>query len=278
MMLDDHEVADNWSKGEADRETEEWGLRAFLGYQWLHSPRDGPDLVGLPRGAGDQYFYTFDAAGFPFFVCDTRITRVRGQCIMNDMQRGALTRWLAAHKQLEARHKFVASPSVVVPFRSETQRPQGPHRDAYLARSDSWDAFPESLRWLMLHIATEKIRNVVFLCGDAHQSMASEIWFVHRSGEERRLGTACIVSSALYAPYPFANYRTEQFVGKGELKLDADWTMHYAFAVPPVDPDSFAVVHADAATPSLRVVFHRRDGQAPEYPLASVAPPQPGAD
>jgi phosphodiesterase/alkaline phosphatase D-like protein len=272
MMLDDHEVADNWLHGEADKETEEWGLRAFRGYQWLHSPRDGPDLVGAPRGTGERYFYTFAAAGFPFFVCDTRITRVRGQRIMDDEQLEALTVWLRSRNSPEGRHRFVASPSVVVPFRSETQRRRGPHPEAYLGRSDGWDAFPESLRRLMLCIATEEIPNVVFLCGDAHRSMASRIWFVHRSGAERHLGTACIVASALYAPFPFANYRAEQFLERGEFRLDADWTMHYAFVGPSLDPDNFATVHVDAAIPALKVTFHDRRGPAPERELPCVAP------
>jgi phosphodiesterase/alkaline phosphatase D-like protein len=130
----------------------------------------------------------------------------------------------------------------------------------------------------MLCIATERIANVVFLCGDAHRSMASRIWFVHRSGEERHLGTACIVSSALYAPFPFANYRTEQYVEQGEFPLDADWTMRYAFVAPSVDPDNFAVVHADADAGALRATFHRRGGRTEECTLPSATVAQAGAD
>jgi hypothetical protein len=104
--------------------------------------------------------------------------------------------------------------------------------------------------------------------------MVSQIWFVNRSREERRLGTACIVSSALYAPFPFANSRPEEFVERGELPLDEEWTMHYALEGRSLDPDSFAVVHADAdpTHPHLRIAYHLRDAQEPiERTLAGVA-------
>jgi hypothetical protein len=127
----------------------------------------------------------------------------------------------------------------------------------------------------MLCIATEGIKNVVFLCGDAHVSMASRIWFEH-DGRPLDLGTRCVVSSPLYAPFPFANSRAEEFADAGALELGGGWTMRYAIEGPMIEQDSFAVVHADAsaAPPSLRIAYHRRDGSAPDGPtLTGVAAP-----
>jgi choline dehydrogenase-like flavoprotein len=278
MMMDDHEVQDNWSRGQADAETERWGLAAFLRYQWLHSPRNAEELLGPGKHEErERYFYGFEAAGFEFFVCDTRTTRTPGVEIMDEEQLEAVQRWLEKDRTQERkqdRHKFIVSPSLVVPFKSETQGRSGPYRHAYLQRSDGWDAFPGCLRSLMLCIVRNGIRNVVFLCGDAHQSMASRIWFVGRSQGARQLGTACIVSSPLHAPYPFANSRREEFAEEGALELDDEWTMHYVLEGDPVERDGFAVVNADAsaARPSLTVRFHLRDRDEPERrELPSVA-------
>jgi hypothetical protein len=274
MMMDDHEVDDNWTRAEIDAQTGIWGLKAFRGYQWLHSPRNAPRL----EDGRERHFYWFDAAGFPFFVCDTRADRVLGARIMDKEQLGFLTAWLRAPERPQHRHRFIVSPSLVVPFRREAQRRGRAHPDAYLQRSDGWEAFPASLRTLMLCIATGEIRNVVFLCGDAHVSMASRIWF-ERNGRRRDLGTCCVVSSPLYAPFPFANSRAEEFADAGEFELGGGWTMHYEIEGKMIEQDSFAIVHADAsaAQPSLRIDYHRRDRQEPcrrTLPgVAAVTPP-----
>ena len=269
MMMDDHEVDDNWTPAAVDPQTGIWGLKAFRGYQWLHSPRNAPQLAD----GRERYFYWFDAAGFPFFVCDTRVDRVLGARIMDEEQLGFLTAWLRDPGRPQHPHRFIVSPSLVVPFRREAQRRGRPHSDAYLRRSDGWEAFPASLRTLMLCIATEKIRNVVFLCGDAHVSMASRIWFEH-DGRRLDLGTRCVVSSPLYAPFPFANSRAEEFADAGEFELGGGWTMRYEIEGKMIEQDNFAIVHADAsaARPSLRIAYHLRDGQEPlERTLAGVA-------
>ncbi len=272
MMMDDHEVDDNWTPAAGDDpQTTAWGLKAFHGYQWLHSPRNAPALVRDKAASG--YFYSFDAAGFPFFVCDTRTTRTPPAEIMERAQLRALKEWLAAHGEPPHRHKFVVSPSLLVPFRKEAQRRGRPYPHAYLRRSDGWEAFPASLLELMSWIRERDVRNVVFLCGDAHVSMASRIWF-ERDGTVLDLGTRCVVSSPLYAPFPFANSRAEEFADAGELELAWGWTMRYAIEGKMIEQDSFALVHANAniAQPSLRIAYHVRDGQEPiECTLAGVA-------
>jgi len=274
MMMDDHEVEDNWFPAQTDDHTEWWGLDAFEHYQWLHSPRNGARVAGVRQPDG-QYFYTFEAAAFPFFVCDTRTGREPPARIMAPEQLDALKAWLADPGRPPDHHRFVVSPSLVVPFRRETQR-AGPYPEAYLRRSDGWDGFPGPLRELLWHVLCKRIRNVVFLCGDAHRSMALRIWFAHRSGEELQLGTACIVSSPLYAPFPFANSWLEEFVlPAGEFDLYGGWTMRYAIEGASIDQDSFAVVHADAgvAPLALRVAYYLRNREQPiSLSLPAAAP------
>jgi hypothetical protein len=275
MMMDDHEVADDWAPAQTEITTRLWGVGAFRAYQWLHSPRNAPEL--LPRSSPERFdgrerhFYAFDAGGFPFFVCDTRGTRAVGKRIMEPAQLQALQGWLGRNREGDA-HKFIVSPSLVVPFRKDAHRRGRPNPHAYLQRSDGWEAFPDSLRELMLTIAEQDIRNVVFLCGDAHISMTSRIEF-ERNGERVDRGTLCIVGSPLYAPFPFANSRAEEFTPADTLDLGGGWRMRYKVEGGMVEGDSFAVVHASTHPgPALRVAYHVRDQQEPIGPtLRGVA-------
>jgi hypothetical protein len=123
---------------------------------------------------------------------------------------------------------------VVVPFLRATRG-----GDAYAARSDGWDGFPDSLRELFSFIADERIANVVFLCGDPHLSMASAISFdgAGRDGPN----ALCIVASPFYAPYPFANAKPADFVPADSLPLGGGATMRYRRAAV-VEGDSFTAV------------------------------------
>ena len=274
MMLDDHEVCDDWHpQDQCDDESErnkEWGLDAFVSYQFAHSPRNAGDLckrAGRPLPAGtlnspSAYFYSFDAGGFGFFACDTRTGRKDRSRIMSDEQFAALTHWLEERQgdgDYGDRPKFVLSPSVVVPFLKATQG------GAYAARSDGWDGFPDSLCALFSFIAEKRIQNVVFLCGDPHLSMASEISF---EGEGiSGLRALCIVASPFYAPYPFANAKAGDFVDNGVLPLapDVGANMRYKRKFV-VQGDSFTTV---GVTPSesgwsVRVRVHGGAGATAE--------------
>jgi len=257
MMLDDHEVSDDWhpeDTGDEDyRNDRKWGLEAFEGYQLAHSPNDAEALCAAagvaPPTVTPNYFYSFEAGGFPFFACDTRTGRKSRQQIMSPVQFAALKHWLDTKQRDPAcsgKPKFVLSPSVVVPFLKATRG-----GDAYAARSDGWDGFPCSLRELFLFIAEKRIQNVVFLCGDPHLSMTSRIWF---EGEDvAELRALCIVASPIYAPYPFANAQPEDFADCDRLPLSYDGTIAMRYALNPnsrvgadptkgLGPDSFTVV------------------------------------
>lgn len=240
MMLDDHEVGDDWHPEDPadpeERKMRESGLVAFEEYQIAHSPQS-PDLLGVIRPPR-PYHYSFAAGGFPFFVCDTRTDRTGRAQIMQGTQFGALKDWLQNQESTnDSRPKFVLSPSIVVPFLEATRG-----NAAYAARSDGWDGFPDSLRELFRFIAGASIRNVVFLCGDPHISMSSEIT-IARTGQPD-LAALCIVASPLYAPYPFANAQAHEFVADttGQaLGLGGGAHMHYVRKAS-VAGDSFTLV------------------------------------
>jgi phosphodiesterase/alkaline phosphatase D-like protein len=197
MMLDDHEIENDV---EPEPGTERSALVAFESYQRRLAPPNRQHAP--PRHA---YWYTFRTKVADFFVADTRTGRRRRQqadclqdTIMAAPQMIALRKWLQRDRR---RVKFVACPSVVLPLSRGTG-----HSSAYALRSDWWDGFPFSLARLLTFIAENRIENVVFLGGDFHCSLATEIVLI-LNGNRTRLWS--IVSSGLYAPYPFANTKAE---------------------------------------------------------------------
>ena len=206
MMLDDHEAGDNWHPNDfIDDEAKAMrrhGLEAHRRYQWVHSPGNAGQQDPFVPKPGKLY-YSFELNGFPVFACDTRSGR-SGDCILGAKQYEVLEKWLeAAQRDHGSRPKFVVSPSAVVPLLRSSAR--------YPSRSDAWDGFARQLSRLLGFICTQNIENVVFLCGDAHLSMSSQIWFTQN---KQPFGPTayCIVASPMYAPYPFANSVQAEFV------------------------------------------------------------------
>ena len=225
MRRDDHEAGNDWHPsdflGKEDEAMRADGLEAVRQYQWIHSPGNlGQPMA--PAGEPEIYYYQFKLQGFPVFVCDTRSTRSK-QGILDARQFEVLTRWLKdAQRAFKDRPKLVVSPSVLVPFL------KGTDVRAYAGRSDGWDGYRRQLIALFSFIRREGIENTLFLCGDSHISMSSEIWF-EPQGREAGPRAFCVVASPMYAPYPFANGRREQFVERDVMPLDGAGTteMHY---------------------------------------------------
>ena len=235
MMLDDHEVADNWHPDDRfpDDSTRNWGETAFREYQLAHSPRAEYLLMHSPGADPDAppYHYSFESGGFGFFVCDTRTGRKGRSRIMSASQFDELKNWLRERQGSGGdRPKFVVSPSVLAPILSATGG-----RRCLAPRSDGWDGFPDSLGELASFVADEGIANVVFLCGDPHLSMACGIDFVRADGSSVR--AACIVASPLYAPYPFANADYREYLAELKVECEAAPRMRYALEKF-VDPDA----------------------------------------
>jgi cholesterol oxidase len=251
MMMDDHEADDDWhpedfgpvSSDPARRvpnQMHEWALQAFSEHQLAHSPwktyvpgestRLGQDL------ARPGYWYRFDAAGFPFFVCDTRSTRVGRTHIMSAALHAALEGWLETQQRDAGnRPKFVVSPSVVVPFLKAASR-----RSAYSQRADGWQGFPQSLQRLFSFIADKGIQNVVFLCGDPHCALTSRLEI---DGENGALQALCVIGSPMYAPFPFANAQPEDFELAGSVALAGGGSLRYE-RLRSVEGNSFTTVGA----------------------------------
>ncbi len=201
MMLDDHEIANNWSADRmfdpklsqdervANKARYYAAMMAYRSYQVVH----GPALVreGEPGRTNSlqHYWYTFELGPARFFIMDTRTERsylAAPPEIMSAQQLAAFKQWL-----LEDREglKFVGSP---VPF----------FPDVKLAgfmeweRKDKWAGFHLQRQKLLEFMRDERVKRVVFLSGDVHTSFWSEL----RSTSRPDFQVLSLVSSAFNAP------------------------------------------------------------------------------
>ncbi|NHZ94211.1 alpha/beta fold hydrolase [Massilia sp. CCM 8734] len=220
MMLDDHEIGDNWAPHAdgAARAAKIAGCEGYRKYQRAYDVQD------------NAMWYPFENAGQRFFMADTRSERearslrnLRAARIMGKAQMDALKLWL-----LEAHEgpRFVVTSSML-----------GLRRRALLGagevarlRCDGWEGYPASMAELLAHIVMNKIDHVVFLSGDEHLSCDTRLtlWC-----GERLVQVRSVHASPLYAPYPFANAREDEFAAS---------------------PDYSCFEHVDDVTGSCRLI------------------------
>lgn len=215
MMLDDHEIADNWFTPEANspREREslrlrEVGVKSYRKYQrgfWSHYT------------ASDDLWFSFELNGFAFFVMDTRTERdgphrsINDRRLMSEAQEKALDKWLSESVRKNDLFKplFIASASMFIPRSAKWQDGRQPD---YV---DNWSGYPKHQHWLLQRIYELRLQNVLFLSGDEHLSCYAE-GVIYDTGkgvsEPQKITFHSIHSSALYAPFPFANSKPHDFI------------------------------------------------------------------
>jgi alkaline phosphatase D len=211
MILDDHEIEDNWCQSRIRSPNKKLlfnlAIGAYLSYQWSHGPRN----YGL------RLYYSFEAAGYPFFVLDTRTQRyiddvpdslddnhLLGRPSLDPAEPGQLDivcNWLVEQQRLRGNApKFIVTASVFVP---NPVSGTGNATVAAIEATDSWPAFPNTRRRLLKTITDNNVQNVVFLAGDVHCSQVARLQF--RGNGSEPLRAYSIVSSAFYWPFPFAD-------------------------------------------------------------------------
>jgi hypothetical protein len=205
MLLDDHEIADNWEPvavpdTKTNLETWSAGLDAFHKYQ-----------RGLTKGLEK---FTFD--GYPFFMLDTRSCRTHRRlgsladaALFDEARMDRLKAFLMA----TGGPKFVISPVMILPRHARAVQ-----RDTRLGgenlsslHSDGWDGYPRTMREVLGFIAANAIRNVVFLSGDEHRACVATAQLTDGAGNTITRFHS-VHTSAMYSPFPFANSLDEQFV------------------------------------------------------------------
>lgn len=219
MILDDHEIEDNWSQDRIRRSEKRrlfnLAIGAYMSYQWSHGPRD----------FDNRLFYRFDCDGYPFFVLDTRTQRYMDDIedslddnhllgrpsldLDEPNQRDQLLAWLETQQSERGNvPKFIVSPSVFVPNPMLARAGSRPKR---MEQTDSWPAFPQTRKAILDRIVEQEIQNVIFVSGDIHCSNVAEMDF-SGSDAAARIKAFAITSSAFYWPFWFADGEPSDYV------------------------------------------------------------------
>ena len=222
MMLDDHEIVNNWEPRIDDPRPDPVmieGRSSYIKFQRRH----GPDLQPPVGDSRHPLWYSFRVDGFPLFMADTRTERtwrtpggIATSRIMSEGQCEALLAWLDNEEDRE-KPKVVASPAILLPRHARAI--QG-GQEASALRSDSWDGYPRTLYRVLAHIARRQIPNVVFVSGDEHLSCVARVELEAKG--QLPVIVHSVHSSPLYAPFPFANSERADLVGSDDFLFASD--------------------------------------------------------
>jgi alkaline phosphatase D len=282
MILDDHEIEDNWTQDrlKANHELFNFAIGAYMSYQWSHGPRT----------YDRRLFYNFGCGGYPFFVLDTRTQRFKDDEVglrdnhllgrptidpMHPSQLSLFLDWLTEQQRSAGNTpKFVVSSSVFCP-NEMTERLDvaaglavdalGPTNARRREDSDSWPAYPLTRQAILDRIVQDKIQNVVFLTGDIHCSNIAKLDFTVGQ-KDTGLVAYDITSSAFYWPFPFANGDPNNYVHDSRDPKQRDpfpiagGEMNYrAWAF--TQEDNFCRVDIDKTSGTLRIRYFDRNGR-----------------
>ncbi|MDJ0878948.1 MAG: alkaline phosphatase D family protein [Halieaceae bacterium] len=236
MTLDDHEIEDNWPTHSSQRDYVTKfpaAMHAYQTYQTSHSPLH-PVVNGRVDSPPDYLWYTHSDGCCNFFVMDTRTERrvLEGDpAIISDEQMEALLEWLSSDP---SKVKVVVT---AVPFWESDSE-------------DKWEGFLAQRDQILEHIDTLGIRRVLFLSGDVHASMSSEL-------ELPNSKIVSVVSSAFYWPYPHPGKKS--FVLSGNIKTGLGKTFRVKNASKVHATDNFARLQVD--TNQVKVEVYSRKGK-----------------
>ncbi|RME90141.1 MAG: hypothetical protein D6770_03065 [Anaerolineae bacterium] len=196
MILDDHEVDDDWHWLDSERQWADipildkfirwiegrppqerqlppqrvrYALQAYWEHQGMHAPpmlhpprlnRGGLYTLETKDTGSLAYTFTFGAAAF--FVMDTRTMRVRGrgaQTMLGEEQWAALEEWLLNVKDTYPIKFLVTSSALLFTMFVDVAR-------------DRWSGYPRERDRLLHFLAANGIEGVYLLAGDLHSAHA----------------------------------------------------------------------------------------------------------
>jgi hypothetical protein len=230
MLLDDHEIDDNWGPlpsaapdSGGNLGMQQQGLKSYRKYERGRHEMP-PELA--------SFGFKFD--GFPFFMLDTRSERTLRQTgnlataklfahgVGSTLEK--LEQWLTNVPQ--SGPKFIVTPSMFLPRHRRTVRLttagnvlDSANLNAF--HSDGWDGYPETLRAVLGVLAATPVHHVVFLSGDEHRSCIAQI-DLRLKGGSLITRVHSIHTSAAYAPFPFANSLAEEFATSETFEFKRD--------------------------------------------------------
>ena len=236
MVLDDHEIEDNWPESASKKD---WvkkfpaAIHSYTTYQASHSPlfeTSGHKITGTPT----HLWYCYTDGCCDFFVTDSRTERNLDDGereIIGVRQKESLLEWLSDGS---GRAKLIVTS--VPPYESESD--------------DKWHGFIAQRDQILEHIRENSIQKVVFLSGDVHACMASQL----ELSEDVKVSS--IVSSAFFWPYPHPKRSSFKLKGNIKTATDQNYKVVKASKVMPTD----AFTRLEVTTSQLKVEFYSRKG------------------
>lgn len=244
MILDDHEIEDNWPSKATQKD---WltlypaAIHAYQIYQCSHSPLFDLDSQGRLTGTLDRFWYSFRDGCCDCFVMDCRTERrwyddPARRRMITPQQMQALLSWL---DDGSGRVKLVVTS---VPF----------FPDLKSEAEDKWAGFLDERTKILEFILKKKVRKVVFLSGDVHCSLTAEL----TAPSDPKFKVISVISSSFFWPYP--HVEESDFVLQGKLRTTAKSVFRVGNASDVYSTDNFA--RLDIAPRSIAVSFFERKG------------------
>lgn len=220
MILDDHEIEDNWP---ASASKEDWvgklpaALKAYQIYQASHSPAMPLDPAGQYLDADpDHLWYSFRRGCVDVFVMDVRTERqlarrARDRMMISARQEQALTEWLLDDPE---RVKLIVSPVVIFPDQKRLFRGK-----------DAWEGFVAQRTRLLDVIRRHRVKRVAFISGDVHASLVAAL---HSRGRGEPQTIYNLVSSGLFWPTALLAFRwyAPMLQSSGRLATGRLWSRY----------------------------------------------------
>jgi cholesterol oxidase len=191
------------------------GAQEAWNYQMHHHNQPIPGNPSIRR-LDNGLWYSFESAGFQFFVFDTRSerdpTQQGAQRLISEAQGTGFRQWAAALEQYPSgKPIFLVTGSPLVPVPSDELR-----YPARATSSDSLRAYPEFLEVVAHTLVNARVnRPIVWLSGSPHYSSMGR--FVIRDAQDKPLLNCLgIISSGINVPLPFANGRPDAIDWNGK--------------------------------------------------------------
>ena len=244
MILDDHEIEDNWpaNQSSADKALYQNALRAYEIYQCSH----GPALERLPDGKINRkvsrYWYSFADGDSDWFVTDCRTQRILSgsdKRMLGVEQENALLKWLI---QSPAKVKFIVSSVLAFP-------------DLKNHGEDGWKAYSTQRTRILETIRSNKIKNVMFVSGDIHGSLTSQL----RHSQDPDFVVHSIVSSPLCNSKMLPYAKADNLILDEPLATNTAGTYKASMTSRMISEDNFACLTLQAD--QLNVDFHDKKGR-----------------
>jgi alkaline phosphatase D len=251
MILDDHEIEDNWPDDRkfCDKKKYFNAMHSYQVYQASHGPAVNVEYnVDQPvklKENPSKWYYTYSSGESDFFVLDVRTERIiKGNTKMiSDLQMRELKTWLLTEKE---RPKCIASS---VPFLMNTVE----------GAPDKWadPRFVAQRNEILEFIYENEITKVVFLSGDIHANYVCSA--TKRDGvfATKPIKVYQIVSSPLFFPYSFLNKPASDYILSGTIPDSVNWVSQKITRV--IEESGIAKVSIDSK--GFEFTFFSRKGE-----------------